>query len=67
MAVIITNMDMPKSCRHCHFSTKCGEKAICLVTMKEMHYSWIEKPIDKPMRPLDCPLKEVNNNSVLTL
>ena len=57
--MIQIDMEMPIDCRHCNFSSKIGIEAKCLVTMKIMHYSWIEPSLDNPMRPLDCPLKEV--------
>lgn len=58
MAVMIKDIEMPKSCKDCEYwSFNRNDEPICDIT-----YSYISQ-FDK--RTDDCPLKEVNNNEVL--
>ena len=53
MAVIITNMDMPKSCENCNHWSYHNDEPICNIT-----YSDIGR-FDKRLN--DCPLKSVDD------
>ena len=59
MAVIIENMEMPKSCLDCplntgEYSVECYEKRYCAITHEGM------RKVDYKRKPKTCPLKQVN-------
>lgn len=60
MAVTIENMTMPKSCEDCPFSSCKGRLNgfYCDITTFDVD-------MESKERDADCPLKEVDNNSVL--
>lgn len=56
MAILIENMDMPKSCLDCplnngEYAVENYEKRYCAITYHEMRKS------DYKKKPKDCPLK----------
>ena len=55
--MIQIDMEMPKSCDRCPL---CNEDMyVCEVNANDVEYEWYDG-----LKPITCPLKEVNNKSV---
>lgn len=64
MSKLIVEMEMPKNCPECHFSTACsfceGYDDICVLAPKDAEYEWNFSDGVKPTeRPTWCPIKGV--------
>lgn len=64
MSELIVEMEMPKNCPECHFSTACsfceGYDDICVLAPKDAEYEWNFSDGVKPTeRPTWCPIKGV--------